>query len=79
MNYRKIHQFLLVAECSIAVICVGVGLYILGVLVQVSTAIVALALLWVGWELHRLVTEVRNSLQGFVEGYQESIAVRRNS
>jgi len=78
MNYRKIHQFLLFAVCSVAVISAFIGLYIFGVLVQVSAAIIAIALLWVGWELHRLVAEIRNFMQGFVEGYKESIAGRGN-
>jgi hypothetical protein len=32
------------------------------------------ALLWIGWELHRLVGDIREWLIGFVEGYQEAIA-----
>ena len=35
-----------------------------------------LALLWIGWELHRMVPEFREFMVGLVEGYQES-AVKR--
>ena len=58
--------------------CVGIAaavwaLAYFGIVLQAGVVVIALALLWIGWELHSLVHDVRELMQGFVEGYQESI------
>ena len=40
---------------------------------DLTLLVIAAALLWIGWELHRLVNELREFLGGLGEGYEESI------
>jgi len=43
-------------------------------MIEIGILGIFVALLWIGWELRRLVTDIREWLIGFVEGYQEAIA-----
>jgi hypothetical protein len=36
------------------------------------------ALLWIGWELRKLASLAREFMEGFVEGYMESLKAKGN-
>ena len=74
MNYQKLHCFLLVLViCVVIAAAVGIA-FLFDVALQAGLVVMVLALLWIGWELHRLVGDIREWLIGFVEGYLESQA-----
>ncbi len=73
MNYSKLHKSLLfIALCVVAGIVIGAA-FLFDIAFQVGAVVAILALLWVGWELHRLATLAKDFMEGFVEGYLESI------
>jgi hypothetical protein len=45
-------------------------------MIEILLMTIVLSLLWIGWELHRVVNTAKEFLEGFVEGYQESMAQR---
>jgi hypothetical protein len=46
---------------------------------DLTLIVIALALLWIAWELHRMVREFREFMGGFVEGYAEAVAKRQGN
>ena len=78
MNYQRFHRFLLAfGFCATIGVAVGAAFF-LDVEVQAGAVAMILALLWIGWELHRLATLVKNFMEGFVEGYLESTQAKGN-
>lgn len=46
---------------------------------DLTLVVIALALLWIAWELHRMVRELREFMSGFMEGYAEATAKRQGN
>ena len=83
MDYSKVHRVLLFIVVSFAVIAAVIGLAMAGILLQVSAAMVAVALFWIAWELRRLFDFLRELVeeyaQAFIEGYQQALAARQGN
>lgn len=47
-------------------------------MIEIGILGVVLALLWIGWELHGLAKLGTEFLEGFVEGYMESLKAKGN-
>jgi hypothetical protein len=43
-------------------------------MIEIFIVAIFLTLVWIAWELHRLVGDLREWLDGFIEGYQEAVA-----
>ena len=73
-NSREVFDRMVLALPGCVAIAAAVwALFYFGIVLQAGVVVIALALLWIGWELHSLVHDVRELMQGFLEGYQESI------
>jgi hypothetical protein len=54
-------------------VAIGAAFYF-GIILQAGVVVIAIAMLWIGWELHRLGNDVREWMVGFAEGYTEAVA-----
>ncbi len=69
MTYQQFHRFLLIAVCCVAIAALVLAAFYFGIVLQAGVVVVALALLWIGWELHRIARLALNFMEGFEEGY----------
>lgn len=77
MNYPKLHKSLLVlASCALIAAVVGAAFF-LDIAPQAGAVVIVLALLWIGWELHRIANLATGFMEGFVEGYVEAVRAKR--
>jgi hypothetical protein len=60
MNYQQFHRFLFVAVCFVAIAAAVGAAFYFGIVLQAGVVVIALALIWIGWELHSLVREFRD-------------------
>jgi hypothetical protein len=68
MNYQKLHKFLLaLGFCIVIAVVVGAS-FIFDIAIQVGAVVLLLALLWIGWELHRIAQMCFNFLSGMEDG-----------
>jgi hypothetical protein len=75
MTYQQFHQLLIVIACCVLVLAVVGTLFYFGIVLQAGVAVIAIALLWIGWELHRIAQLAVN----FMCGYEEAILARKQT
>jgi hypothetical protein len=71
MTYQQFHRFLIIAVCCGAVVAaVGAASYF-GIVLPAGVVIIAIALLWIGWELHRIAQLAVNYMRGYEDGIRQ--------
>jgi hypothetical protein len=78
MTYPQLHRFLLFVVCCAAIAAAVGSAFYFGVVLQAGVVFIVFALLWIGWELHRIANLTKDFMEGFAEGCMESIRAKNN-
>lgn len=67
MDYGRLHRFLLYGFAALLVTSAICLLYYLGLGLLGGVVVIALALVWIGWELYRISFSIQY-VAGFIDG-----------